>query len=52
MIPVMVNNPEGIRSFSLEMVYPQELLEYVGLLASPLAQGFEYVRGVKRRYQE
>lgn len=45
MIPVMVNNPEGIRSFSLEMVYPQELLEYVGLLASPLAQGFEYVRG-------
>jgi len=45
MIPVMVNNPEGIRYFSLEMFYPQDLLEYEGLLASPLTQGFEYVRG-------
>lgn len=45
MIPVMVNNPEGIRSFSLEMVYPQELLDYRGLRPSPLTKGFEYVRG-------
>jgi len=45
MIPVMVNNPEGVRYFSLEMVYPEDLLEYVGFLASPLTQGFEYVKG-------
>ncbi len=45
MIPVMVSNPEGIRYFSLEMFYPQDLLEYEGLLASPLTLGFEYVRG-------
>lgn len=45
MIPVMVSHPEGIRYFSLEMFYPQDLLEYVGLLASSLTQGFEYVRG-------
>jgi len=45
MIPVMVNNPEGVRYFSLEMVYPEDLLEFVGFLASPLTQGFEYVKG-------
>jgi len=45
MVPVMVNHPEGVRYFSLEMFYPQDLLKYEGLLASPLTQGFEYVRG-------
>ncbi len=45
MIPVMVNYPEGIHTFSLEMFYPQDLLEYEGLLASPLTQKFEYIRG-------
>jgi hypothetical protein len=45
MMPVMVSNPGGVRYFSLEMFYPQDLLEYEGLLASPLTQGFEYVRG-------
>jgi hypothetical protein len=44
-IPIMANNPEGLRDFSLEMIYPQDLLEYKGLLASPLTQRFEYVRG-------
>lgn len=45
MIPVMVDNPAGIRDFSLDMVYPHELLEYVGVLSSPLTHGFAYVRG-------
>lgn len=45
MVPIMVNYPEGIHAFSLEMFYPQDLLEYQGLLASPLTQRFEYVRG-------
>jgi hypothetical protein len=45
MVPVMVNNPEGIQYFSLEMVYPQDLLEYEGLLPSPLTQRFDYVKG-------
>jgi len=45
LVPIMVNNPEGIQYFSLEMVYPQDLLEYEGLLASPLTQRFAYVRG-------
>lgn len=45
MIPVMVDNPAGIRDFSLEMIYPRELLEYVGVISSPLTHGFEYVRG-------
>lgn len=44
-VPVMVNNPNGIQYFSLEMIYPQNLLEYEGLLASPLTQHFESVKG-------
>jgi hypothetical protein len=44
-IPVMINDPRGIRDFSLEMVYPLGLLEYVGLLASPLTEEFVDVRG-------
>jgi hypothetical protein len=35
-IAVMINNPEGIRNFGLDLVYPVELLEYRGLSASPL----------------
>lgn len=48
MVPIMVNSPEGIRDFSLEMIYPQDLLEYQGILASPLTQRFEYVRGEEK----
>jgi len=44
-IPVIVNNPSGIHNFGLEMFYPCDLLEYVGLLASPLTQNFDYLRG-------
>lgn len=44
-IPVMINNPEGVTNFGLEMSYPQDLLEYVGTLATPLTQGFFMVRG-------
>jgi hypothetical protein len=45
MIPVMINYPEGIRNFGLEMDYPQDLLEYAGTLAAPLTQGLIHVRG-------
>lgn len=45
MIPLMVDHPEGIRQFHLEMLYPQDLLEFVGLLPSPLTKKFEYLRG-------
>lgn len=44
-IPVMVNDPFGIRNFGLELTYPQELLEYMGVLASPLTQEFDSVSG-------
>jgi hypothetical protein len=45
MIPLMVNHPEGIRHFHLEMLYPQDLLEFVGLVPSPLTKKFEFLRG-------
>jgi hypothetical protein len=48
MVPIITNNPEGIRDFSLEMIYPQDLLEYRGLLASPLTQRFSYIRGEEK----
>lgn len=45
MVPVMVDNPDGMNHFSLEVFYPQDLLQYEGLFASPLTQGFDYVGG-------
>jgi hypothetical protein len=45
MVPLMVDHPEGIRHFHLEMVYPQDLLEYVGLVPSPLTKKFAYLKG-------
>ncbi|MGD8540072.1 MAG: cohesin domain-containing protein [Candidatus Aminicenantes bacterium] len=45
MIPVMIDNPEGLRHFGLELSYPQDLLEYAGTLAAPLTQGIMQVRG-------
>jgi hypothetical protein len=45
MIPVMIDNPLGVRNFGLEMYYPQDLLEYAGTLAAPLTQGFMHCRG-------
>lgn len=44
-VPVMVSNPDGIHHFHLEMLYPQDLLEFVGLLPSPLTKKFAYLRG-------
>jgi hypothetical protein len=44
-IPVMINNPEGVRNFGLEMYYPHDLLEYAGTLAAPLTQGLMHVSG-------
>jgi len=44
-IPVMIDNPEGVRNFGLEMYYPQDLLEYAGTLVAPLAQGLMHVSG-------
>jgi hypothetical protein len=46
MIPVMIDNPEGLRNFGLEMSYPQDLLEYTGTLAAPLTRGLMHVQGV------
>jgi hypothetical protein len=48
-IPVMINNPEGVRNFGLEMYYPQDLLEYAGTLAAPMTQGLMQVRGEVER---
>jgi hypothetical protein len=45
MVPLMVSQPAGIQHFHLEMYYPQDLLEFVGLLPSPLTQRFEYLAG-------
>jgi hypothetical protein len=45
MVPLMINHPVGIRHFHIEMLYPQDLLEYVGTLPSPLTYNFEYLRG-------
>jgi hypothetical protein len=47
MVPVMVDYPEGIQFFDLLLFYPRDLLEYEGLLPSPLTKRFEYVRGVE-----
>lgn len=45
MIPVMIDNLEGLRSFGLEMYYPQDLLEYAGTLAAPLTRGLLKIKG-------
>jgi hypothetical protein len=45
MIPIMVSNAEGIRKFGFDMIFPRDTLDYVGILASPLTQGFEEMRG-------
>jgi len=46
-VPIMASNPEGIHHFHLEMLYPQDLVEFVGLLPSPLTKKFEYLRGAE-----
>lgn len=44
-IPIMVSNTEGIRKFGFDLIFPQETLDYIGTLASPLTQGFEEING-------
>jgi hypothetical protein len=46
-VPIIITNPEGISSFSFEVNYFPELLEFIGLKRSPLTREFEYVRGIK-----
>jgi hypothetical protein len=46
-VPIIINNPEGVRSFSFEVNYNPELLEYIGLKTSMLTSEFDYVRGIK-----
>jgi hypothetical protein len=41
----MIDNPQGVRSFGLELYYPQDLLEYAGTLVTPLTRGHFKVRG-------
>jgi hypothetical protein len=45
MVPLMVNHPGGIRHFHLEMLYSQDMLEFIGVLPSPMTNTFEYLRG-------
>jgi hypothetical protein len=46
-IPVIITNPEGLTSFSFEMNYPRELLEFIGLNRSHLTQNFEHIIGIQ-----
>jgi len=46
MIPVMIDNPEGVSNFGLEMYYPQDLLDYVGTSATPMTQGLIGIEGL------
>ena len=45
MIPIMVSNAEGISKFGFDMIFPRDSLDYIGVLASPLTQGFEEIKG-------
>ncbi len=42
-VPVIINNPQGIQTFSFEMNYPHMLLEFRGLQSSPLMDIFKDV---------
>ena len=46
-VPVIISNPEGKGSFSFEVNYAPEALEFIGLKRSSLTDCFEYVRGIK-----
>lgn len=45
-IPIIITNPEGINSFSFEVNYLPELLEYVGIERSQLTADFD-LRGIE-----
>jgi hypothetical protein len=44
-IPILANDPDGIKAFRMDMIYPQELLVFRGIQASPLTADFSYVQG-------
>jgi hypothetical protein len=44
-IPVLITNPQGISRFALDMNYPHEMLEYLGVKKSPMTEEFDYVTG-------
>ncbi len=46
-IPIIITNPEGISSFSFEVNYLPELLEYRGIRRSQLTNEFDYLRGIE-----
>jgi len=46
-IPIIITNPEGISSFSFDVNYLPELLEYAGIRRSQLTNEFDYVRGIE-----
>jgi hypothetical protein len=46
-IPIIITNPEGISSFSFEVNYLPELLEYMGIRRTQLTNEFDYVRGIE-----
>ena len=46
-IPIIITNPEGVSSFSFEVNYVPELLEYTGIRRSQLTNEFDYVRGIE-----
>lgn len=48
MIPIMVSNTGGIKDFSFDVIFPHDILDYVGTLAAPLTQGFDVVQGVEQ----
>ncbi|MFP4082231.1 MAG: cohesin domain-containing protein, partial [Candidatus Aminicenantes bacterium] len=46
-IPVIMTRPQGVSSFSFEMNYPSDLLEFLGLERSSLTEKFDYIRGTE-----
>jgi hypothetical protein len=46
-VPIIITNPEGISSFSFEVNYLPELLEYTGIRRSQLTDDFDYLRGIE-----
>jgi hypothetical protein len=46
-IPIIITNPEGISSFSFEVNYLPELLEYTGIRRSQLSDEFDYLTGIE-----
>lgn len=46
-VPIIISNPEGRGSFSFEVNYAPEALEFIGLKRSQLTDHFEYVRGME-----